>query len=325
MSAPNTLKTMEDAKAAIQSLNESLWIFSTLNALISAGAFPDIESAYTLAELSTQTNMPLSILHASIQLLTHAGMLVQENNDIKLAAGLQALIKQSGRERFNASLCVAHGLSAELITSARDRKCRAGWHYTNEMILQSQGLQSQYIVTDCFLQDEILQQKLRKPAAVFLDVGAGVGQISLRACEDYPHLTVMALEPADAPYQLAKRNIQASRHAKRIKLYQCQLQAFDACALIDVAWFPHVFIEEEALADCLQHLRKLLKPDGMLITTSLSATKLNQATLVRQLVNALYGGLRTTEQVIAALKQAGYKNIHQHDAVAGYHTITATN
>ncbi len=318
----NSMETAAEAKASIQTLTESMWLFAALNALIAAGAFQN-SASYSLQTLAAQINMPITVAEQTINLLAQAGFVTKTNHQIQLATGMQEYIDEIGLDRLRASLCITHGLSASYVNSARQQTLQAGWHYTDELILQSQGLYSQYIVTDCFTQVPAVQNLLQQANTVFLDVGAGVGQIALRACAEYPALKVIALEPADVPFTLATKNINASAYANRIDLRKGMLQDIQDHHTVDVAWFPHVFIDDKHLASCLQKLKLAIKPNGILITTALATTAATQATSIKHLINALYGGLRNADTVMAALQHAGFRAITKHAEVSGYETITA--
>lgn len=317
------IKSLEQAKNTLQSLTESLWIFSALTVLIETGAFTVLCQKTTFNTLKEITKLPESVLKQVVNLLTEAGFLITENENISLATGMEELVKIGGFERITAQVQTTFGLTNDFVKSSRERKLKAGWHHTDEVILQAQGTYSEYIVTDCLPQDTKLHNFLNKSNALFLDVGAGVGKISLQLCQTYNNIKVVALEPAEVPFSLATKNIAASEYQDRIELRKTYLQDLADENLYDVVWFPHVFFADSIFNSCLMKIRHALKPNGILFTGAISLEKKCQSTSVRQLINSLYGGLRATNELSNALAEAGFKDIKTFPEISGYCTITA--
>ena len=318
-----SIETLQQAKNSLQSLTESLWIFTALNVLSESKILTVLNEEKTLEELEKTSKLPKSVLEQTINLLIETGFIIAEKNYVILAPGMQALIEKINPERFAAQLRTAFGLTSEFIKSSREQNLKTGWHYQDELILQAQGAHSEYIVTDCIPQDANFQNILKKDNSLFLDVGAGVGKISLRLCQDYDNIRVIALEPADAPFFLAKKNITESPYNDRITLRKTYIQDLTDSNLFDAAWFPHVFFPDELLHVSLINIWEALKPGGMLLTTAILPEKLNQSLYVRQLINTLYGGLRTANDMTNALKEIGFQDIKVFSEVGGYRTITA--
>lgn len=319
-----SIESLQQAKSALQSLTESLWIFSALSVMNEAGALAVLHEKMTLNTLEKITKLPNAVLEQTINLLIETGFLVSENEKIWLAPGMQELMEKIGLEKISAQLRVAFGLSGEFIKSSREKNLRAGWNYTDEVILQAQGTHSEYVITDCIPQDAKLQNLLNKSQALFLDVGAGVGKISLRLCQIYDNVKVVALEPADVPFSLAKKNIEEAKYANRIELRKMYLEDFSDKNSYDVVWFPHVFFPESTLNSCLAKVWDALKPGAMLITSAILPDKKNQSVYIRQLINSLYGGLRTADELTKALTDVGFQEIKVFSEISGYRTITAS-
>jgi 2-polyprenyl-3-methyl-5-hydroxy-6-metoxy-1,4-benzoquinol methylase len=83
-----------------------------------------------------------------------------------------------------------------------------------------------------------LRSRLQSPSARFLDVGSGVGTMSITSCRLLPNLRTVGLEPQDAPLALAHRNIAASRLTDRIELRQQRIENLTESEAFDVAYFP---------------------------------------------------------------------------------------
>jgi precorrin-6B methylase 2 len=309
-------------KKALQTLNFSVWGMAALSALAESGVIEALQASRSLSELAAISQMPEPILRQSLQLVVELGFIVDNQSRYTLAPDVTAWISEIGIERFIAQLRVTSGLTNEFIQSARNKSLKTGWHYEDEFILNAQGAQSEYIVTDYILQDKELIAKLKQSDAKFLDVGAGVAKITLRLCAEFPNLHVVALEPAPKPHQLASINIANSAYAERIHLRREKIQDIDDENQFDVVWYPQIFFSHEVFIAGLQKIITALKPGGMLLTTAIASDKASLATSVRQLQGALFGGLRSLQEVDIALGAKGFNNLHIYPDVAGYHTIT---
>lgn len=313
------IESAQQAKTALHNLTESLWVFSALTALMESGVLAALQEQRSLDELQQISNLPREVLNQTLRLLIESGFIIFDEK-FQLTQGMQEL----GIEKISAQLRIAFGINNEFIKSARNKNLKVGWNYTDETILQSQGIYSEYIVTDCLPQDKAISQLLSQPGSQFLDIGAGVGKISLCVCKHYPNAHVVALEPADAPFSLASQNISASPYAERIDLRKIYLQDLKDINRYDVIWFPQAFFPNEILETCLTKIWDALKPGGKLITSAISADNKNETFYIRQLINSLYGGFRSAEELIEALTKTGFQEIKVFSEIAGYKTITTT-
>ncbi len=318
------IESSQQAKNTLRTLTESLWVMSALSVLTETGALSALCEDVSYDELELITKLPKTILIKAVALLIEAGILISIKEYVRLAPGMKELVIDIGPERVSSQLTIALGASSSFVKSAREKKLQPGWHHTDEWLLQAQGSHSEYVVTDCIPQDVDIHRLLQQPGAKFLDIGAGVGKISLRACQIYPDMTVVALEPADAPYSLARQNIDKSKYSHRIDLRKIHLENILDKNEYDVAWFPHVFFSDDIFDLCLEKIWHALKPGGSIISSAIFPDKNNVSTCMRQLLNALYGGLRTANELKQSLENIGFQNINIYSEIAGYRTITAT-
>ncbi|MDR3478440.1 MAG: class I SAM-dependent methyltransferase [Gammaproteobacteria bacterium] len=316
------IATLPDAKKAIQALTETVWIFAVLTALAETSGLHALLKGADLAVLTDLTQIPTTILQEALALLSEKGFVSIQGDKYQLAPSLLSVAEQDGLDKIIAQLQITFGITREFVTSARNRSLRLGWHYTDESILQAQGTYSEYIVTDCIPLDPKLHHLLSQPQSVLLDVGAGVGKITLLLCKTYPSLRVVAIEPADKPYALAQTNIQQSTFHDRIELRKIFIEELDDQNVFDVIWFPHVFFSDETVKTGLKTAIRALKPGGILLTTALSRDK--PPARMRQLLNSLHSNVRLTDDIKHYLDEAGFHSIQVFSTPSDYSVITAT-
>jgi len=299
-------------KPTFQSLFDSLWTFGALLSLGEAGAFPLLARGATLDEIFSRTKIPESILKAILNVLISAEFINSAKDTFKATGDLAEKFKSEGTSRTLGKMYSNFGQVRELIQASKLHQLKAGWLYTDENILQAQGAFSEIVVMDFIPLFPDIKTLLQKPGAKFLDVGAGVGKIALKACELYPNITAVALEPAEVPYFLAEKNLAASSFGNRLKLLKMGVQDLNEDETFDVIWVAQAFIFDEHFIPSLKKLKKALKPGGILLTVEFHEKPLEEKTLefyTMDLMSALYGVIRTPTEVINLLRMNDFRNI----------------
>lgn len=314
---------MDEIKTKVRILQESLWVAAALSVMIETGAFSALaEKAQSITDLCAITKLPLPVLKQVINLLAANEFLISCDDTLQLTPDIKVWFNKIDLPKLIAQFQTTWGLTQVFIQSAREKNLVPGWHFTDDLILQAQGTHSEYIVTECIPQNTYLRDLLTKPGAKFLDVGAGVAKISLKLCEIYHDLRIVALEPADKPFALAQKNIMHSLYQNRIELRKVLVEDFNDNNTFDAAWFPHMFFSDEACNAGLRNVWAALKSGGVILTTSVFE-KNNTSSSVRQLINSLYGGLRSREYLTNFLVKTGFKDIKVFSHATGYQAITA--
>src|SRR5207245_1052622 len=116
----------------------------------------------------------------------------------------------------------------------------------DERVLQAQGTMSAGAIG--FIEERLLPtldgltQRLDSGDGAFLDVGAGVGAITIAFCQRHPSLRAVSLEPQHAPFELACQNIAAAGLGDRVQLRQQLVEELADTADFDLAWLPGNFL-----------------------------------------------------------------------------------
>ncbi len=128
------------------------------------------------------------------------------------------------------------------------------------------------------------------------------------AYELYPEVSVVAIEPAEVPYALAKKNIENSAYAQRIDLRKVVAQNIQEENIFDVIWFPQGFLTNpQDYQIALDKVYRALKPSGALMVVT--AVMEPGVATINKFVNSLSSADRSAEFLKNSFMQVGFKNI----------------
>ncbi|MGH3530185.1 MAG: SAM-dependent methyltransferase, partial [Pseudonocardiaceae bacterium] len=197
-----------------------------------------------------------------------------------------------------------------------------GWSYPDPKLLEAQGLHSAQMVVPwvelLFPHLEGLPERLREPTARFLDVGSGVGRLSIEICRRFPNLRVVGIEPFEIPFTLARRNVAEAGLGDRIELRPERVQDLTDERCYDLAWVPVLFMAADVAARGLHRVRTALRPGGWALLGSLAVEGAEIQPAVLRLVSLLYGsGRLLPEHAAAILTAAGFENVLALPAMPG--------
>ena len=167
-----------------------------------------------------------------------------------------------------------------------------GWTYSDPGILQAQGRSSRLVtrlLTDYASKDRELARTLSGRSA-FLDVGSGVGWISLSMAQQWPNLRATGIDILDPALELARQNLDETGLAGRVTFRKQNVVELADTEAFDLAFIPAVFIPEEILAEGLYALRLALKPGGWLFVAAYRIPEDPKLAVLNDLRTTLSGG-----------------------------------
>jgi SAM-dependent methyltransferase len=190
----------------------------------------------------------------------------------------------------------------------------AGWTHTEAEILQSTGEAS--AAFPLLLKRTIaprladLAQRLESPHAAFLDVGVGVGGISIAMARLWPSLHVVGIDPWRPALTLARENVTVAGLDTRIELREQSAQELSDRQAFDLAFFPAFFIAEAVIKAALCRVHRALRSGGWILFATQSPGRDTLAASVARLRTILWGGHpRTPAEAEALLDQAGFTQV----------------
>lgn len=132
--------------------------------------------------------------------------------------------------------------------------------------------------------------RLARPGAAFLDVGVGVGTLSIEMARAWPLLQVVGLEPWRPALELARCNVSEAGLESRVALFETAGQDLEDVAAFDLAWVPSLFISPQALPAVLDRVRVALRPGAWLLLPALQIDAQPLVLSVARLRTGVWGG-----------------------------------
>jgi SAM-dependent methyltransferase len=182
---------------------------------------------------------------------------------------------------------------------------RAGWTHSEPEFLQAAGDVS--IAFPRTLQRFIalhlpgLAERLESPCASFLDVGVGVGALSIEMARLWPTLHIVGIDRWAPALALARDRVQAAGLAERIELREQTGEELPDINSFDLAWIPGAFVSEEAMRTLIKRIYRALRPGGWLLFAIFCSRDDTLAAAVARLRTAIFGGFVTTNENIELL------------------------
>lgn len=304
------VETATDVQARFDGLIDSTWGFSALAAAVEVGLVDALVSSCTAAEAALTTGISPLLAQALLDVLVSLELARRDEHRYAAAPGLRQFLAGSQREDVLAWLRSAHLQSREMVDAARRGVLRPGWIHTNPDLLQAQGRSgraSVHAMAAAFSHMPGLQERLERPGATFLDVGMGVGIISIEMCRIYPHLSAVGLEPGDVQAEEARRNIRAAGLEDRLAVRAERVEDLADREAYDLAHLPQVFIPLEVVEVGLRNVYQALRPGGWIALVAISAPGDELRATTLRLLNVLWGGAPVSaEEVASLIRSAGF-------------------
>ena len=268
-----------EVRERIDGLVDATWAFSTLAAASEIGLLAALDPSCTAAEAAARSGIPSDLATALLDVLV--------------------------------ALDLAH--RAADCYAARHGDLRPGWIHTDPELLQAQGRSGRAATRELAQVFPLLpglQERLQAPGATFLDVGLGVGIVSIELCRIYPALRVVGLEPGEAPAAEARRNIAAAGFEDRIEVRSQRVEELTDQAVFDLAYFPQVFMPFDVVRVGLQRVHDALRPGGWITVVAISAPGDDLHAVTTRMINILWGGSPLSADEVADMtRAAGFEGV----------------
>jgi SAM-dependent methyltransferase len=157
--------------------------------------------------------------------------------------------------------------------------------------------------------DGILR-RLESPEASFLDVGVGVGGLSVAMAQRWPSLNVVGIDPWMQALSVAREAVQRAGLADRIQLREQAAEDLSDQNAFDLAWLPTAFLPSRVIPTACQRLRQALRPGGWLLFAMASPGNDPLGVSIARLRTTLWGGAPIAfQQVEKLLSEAEFKDV----------------
>ena len=242
----------------------------------------------------------------------------------ELAASLDALLGALGlRDAVDGldelETVAVLGIVEGFLTQAADfvvKPGREGWDHVEPSILMAQGHTSALIssVLHRFVVpalDGDLARRAEDGGASFLDVGVGVGELSVALCRAWPALRVVGIDPWEPALAVARDHVAAAGLEDRIELRAMAAETLEDADEYDLAWVPTFFIPGAVLEQVVERVLAALRPGGWLLLGLYGRPGDPFRDALADLRTVRQGGaLITTAQATALLARTGCSDVH---------------
>jgi SAM-dependent methyltransferase len=187
-----------------------------------------------------------------------------------------------------------------------------GWTYSDREVLETGGRLTEgfgEVLPRIAPQLADLAARLVGPDGRFLDVGTGVGRLSIAIARRWPALRVVGIDRWAPSLERARANVAAAGLEGRIELREQSGEDIPDEESFDLAWLPAPFMPPDVLWRTVQRVHRTLRPGGwLLFATAKPGTDL-RAALLRFRV-ATWGGRPTPlDEVERQLSGAGFTEL----------------
>jgi len=155
------------------------------------------------------------------------------------------------------------------------------------------------------------REALASGSGRFLDVGVGVGAISVRICELHPGATAVGLDVLPQVLEVAADDVRRLGYDHRIELRRLDVADLDDVHAFDLAWLPQPFVPRSSLGVGLARVHDALRQDRWLVMPVSAPTGDDafERALSRHAAHVLGGGPITREETEDLTAAVGFEDL----------------
>lgn len=325
---PSTVDANKDILSSISELSSAAWAYTALSAAIELGVVNELDSPVTAAELGDRLGVDAGLVTDMLGVLAALGAVERSGDRFSATPAFETFRSGSLAQVMRAGIRSDHLQTAEAFGRARDGDLAPGWSHLDPDVLVAQGetaglfrLAAEFVLPSL----EGLRERLERPGARFLDVGAGVGVLSGELCRVYPMVESVCLEPNEVAAGIGSRRLASAGLADRVGYRLQSVQQLDHYDAFDLAVVPQPFLSPQSFERGLPRVLEALRPGGWLVVLALDTPDEEPlAAAARRFRARLWGGGAIPPQdLLARLRTEGFLSAHMHPPVGAYRMFAA--
>jgi SAM-dependent methyltransferase len=306
------ISTPQQFSMLIEELGGSAWTLAAIGTLFESGLADALKEPRTPSELEARcSSLSRTRIERVLAVAVLRGVVGVEDGRYQLAPGVLPSLEPGPRAVLRGDYRSYLLQPAHYLRDAIAGVPASGWRHEDPLVLQAQGDGSSMFAS--VLREKLihglgdLAARFERPGATFLDVGVGVGALSIAMCQCFPHVRAVGLDTSSAPLGLARQNVERASLGERVELRQTRVQDLRDETAFDLAWIPTFFLgDRQAVADAFARVGAALRPGGFVLTPTVNPSAGEAERTLWSLVMEAWGGpVLDAREAEALLKQAG--------------------
>jgi hypothetical protein len=319
--------TPDATRKLFDELSRHAWALSALGIASQRGLFGRLlDAPATAAELADAGGLDLGTTTAIVDVVVALGLASKVGDHVAIDDGLRAYLGEVGPAMVGHDAISTFGaastpLRAAAQTGAQVQSVIGGWPAGDRLVARAQGRISEATSRRmAALFDNVpgLRERLERPGASMLDVGAGAGGLSVALARMFPDVRVIGIEPSADALAEARTVIAAAGLGSRIALRQQLGEHMDDDGLHTFAWVAQMFVPDDVIDAVWRATLRALEFGGVLLTAAVAREGEDFFSAITRWRNTAWGGgARTADVVAAQLTAAGFVDVSTYPTADG--------
>lgn len=312
----------------LEQLSSYAWAYAALATALEIGMLDRLAEPISEPALAQACGVEEGLASDLVEALVALGAVRRDGPTLRPAPSFEMLLSPTVAKVIRAGVRGDHLQTRSLLRRAREGEELTGWSLEDPVALTAQGETGS--MTGLWIEAllpglEGLGERMSRPGARALDVGAGVGVVSTELSRLWPRAEVVGLEPHRTAREIGTSRIAAEGLADRVALRDERLERLGERAAYDLAFLPQPFLSPEAVSAGLPRVLRALRPGGWLIvlTHDLDSTSSLVDAARRFRARIWGGGAITAERIGAELQQLGFATAASNHKIGSFRAVCA--
>jgi SAM-dependent methyltransferase len=304
----------EQLSGLVSELAESTWTLAAIATLFESNLADTLREPRTLDELAARHDgLTKERIRRCLDVAELRGIVHSDGSRYALAPGALPFARGPRRTDLLGEIRSTLMQAGAFVDAASQSMPARGWYHTDPRVLQAQGDSSVgfagALAGGLAAALDGLDSRLADRGSRFLDVGVGVGALSIAMCRTFPQLSVVGIDVFDVPLALARENVACAELADRIELRQLAVEDLRDEDSFDLVWFPACFCAPSSVPPALARTRGALRPGGWLLLPTLSSEAPDDSRRIASLILEQWGNVTESGPIARQVRDAGFAEV----------------
>lgn len=319
--------TPDATRKLLDELSRHAWALSALGVASQRGLLARLfDAPATTAQLAEAGGIDLGTTSVIVDVVVALGLANRDGEHVALDDGLRAHLAEVGPAMVGHDAISTLGAAIAPLRAAAEAGGKpggrtplpttiplGGWPAGDRWIVRAHGRLSEATaprMSALFEKVPGLRERLERPGASILDVGAGAAGLCVALARMFPDVRVIGIEPSAEALAEARGLIAAAGLGSRIALRQQLGEHMDDDGLHTCAWVAQMFMPDDAIDAVWRATLRALEFGGVVLTAAVAHQGEDFFSAITRWRNLAWGGgVRTAAVVAAQLEAAGFVDV----------------